>query len=167
MKGVDRLVGDARERHPRPMDSRERSVVWSLSIAYVAAASAVAFAVPWNRHPSVGTLALLVALFVAVSAITFEVGSVAVVATPLSLVPMLLIAPLPLVPLLVPLGYFVATLPDLLRHTKHWDRSIYAIPDSSLALGPVLVLGFLASGRPALEHADVYALAFVAQAAFD
>jgi hypothetical protein len=63
MKGVDRLVGDARERHPRPMDARERTVVWCLSIAYLAAASAVAFAVPWNRHPSVLTLVGLVALF--------------------------------------------------------------------------------------------------------
>ena len=62
MKGVDRLVGDARERHPRPMDARERTVVWALSIAYAGTASAVAFAVPWNRHPSVWVLAALVLL---------------------------------------------------------------------------------------------------------
>src|SRR4051812_40151477 len=138
MKGVDRLVGDARERHPRPMDVRERTVVWALSIAYAGTASAVAFAVPWNRHPSVWVIAALVVLSVAVSAITFEVGSVTAVATPLALVPLLFIAPLPLIPLIVPLSYFLSTVPEFVTRTKHIDRSIYAVCDSWLVLGPVL-----------------------------
>src|ERR671934_606865 len=163
MKGVDRLVGDARERHPRPMDARERTVVWALSIAYAGAASAVAFAVPWNRHPSVWVVAALVLLFAAVSSITFEVGSVTAVATPLGLVPLLFVAPLPLVPLLVPIGYFLATVPEFITRAKHIDRSIYAICDSWIALGPVLVIGLLASGTPKLGSSAVYALAFAAQ----
>jgi hypothetical protein len=167
MKGVDRLVGDARERHPRPMDARERTVVWCLSIAYLAAASAVAFAVPWNRHPSVLTLVGLVALFAAVSSFPFEVSTVTSVPVPLALVPMLLLAPLPLLPLLVPLGYFASTVPEFVRRTKHWDRSIYAICDSWMVLGPVLVIGFLAPGQPALSHAGVYVLAFAGQYVFD
>jgi HD-GYP domain-containing protein (c-di-GMP phosphodiesterase class II) len=167
MKGVDRLVGDARERHPRPMDARERTVVWALSIAYAGTASAVAFAVPWNRHPSVWVVAALVLLCAAVSAITFEVGSVTAVATPLALIPLLFVAPLPLVPLLVPLSYFLATVPDFLARTKHVDRSIYAVCDSWLVLGPVLVIGLLASGPPKLASWDVYTLAFVAQFAGD
>src|SRR5581483_2105645 len=162
MKGVDRLVGDARERHPRPMDARERTVVWCLSIAYLAAASAVAFAVPWNRHPSALTLVGLVLLFAAVSAIPFEVGSVTALATPLGLVPLLLLAPLPLVPLLVPVGYLLATSPDFLRQTKHVDRSIYAVCDSWMALGPVLVVGLLAAGTPRMGFFGAYLLAFVA-----
>jgi HD-GYP domain-containing protein (c-di-GMP phosphodiesterase class II) len=167
MKGVDRLVGDARERHPRPMDVRERTVVWALSIAYAGTASAVAFAVPWNRHPSVWTIAGLVLLFAVVSAITFEVGSITAVATPLGLVPLLFVAPLPLVPLLVPVGYFISSLPDFLRRTKHWDRSVYALFDSWMALGPVLFLGLLAQGDPSLKYAAVYALAFVVQFGVD
>src|SRR3954451_3472608 len=119
MKGVDRLGGDARERHPRPMDARERTVVWALSIAYAGTATAVAFAVPWNRHPSVWVVAALVVLCAAVSAITFEIGSITAVATPLGLVPLLFIAPLPLVPLLVPLSYFLATVPDFIARKKH------------------------------------------------
>jgi HD-GYP domain-containing protein (c-di-GMP phosphodiesterase class II) len=163
MKGVDRLVGDARERHPRSMDVRERTVVWALSIAYAGTASAVAFVVPWNRHPSVWVVAGLVLLCAAVSAITFEVGSVTAVATPLGLVPLLFIAPLPLVPVLVPLSYFLATVPDFIARKKHIDRSIYALCDSWLVLGPVLVIGLLASGPPKLAYWDVYVLAFVAQ----
>jgi HD-GYP domain-containing protein (c-di-GMP phosphodiesterase class II) len=163
MKGVDRLVGDARERHPRSMDVRERTVVWALSIAYAGTASAVAFVVPWNRHPSVWVVAGLVILCAAVSAITFEVGSVTAVATPLGLVPLLFIAPLPLVPVLVPLSYFLATVPDFIARKKHIDRSIYALCDSWLVLGPVLVIGLLASGPPKLAYWDVYVLAFVAQ----
>src|SRR3954447_11279822 len=124
MKGVDRLVGDARERHPRPMDTRERTVVWALSIAYAGTATAVAFAVPWNRHPSVWTIVGLLGLCAAVSAITFEVGSVTAVAAPLGLVPLLLIVPLPLVPVLMPVAYFLATAPDFLARRRHIDRSI-------------------------------------------
>src|SRR5436305_3871017 len=167
MKGVDRLVGDARERHPRPMDVRERTVVWALSIAYAGAASAVALVVPWNRHPTVWVLVALVLLCAAVSAITFEVGSVTAVATPLGLLPLLFVAPLPLVPALVPLGYLLATVPEFLTRTKHVDRSIYAICDSWLVLGPVLVIGLLASGPPKLEWWAVYVLAFVAQVVSD
>src|SRR5919201_1374107 len=163
MKGVDRLVGDARERHPRPMDARERTVVWALSIAYAGAASAVAFAVPWNRHPSVWVIVGLVLLNAAVSAITFEVGSVTAVATPLGLVPLLFVAPLPLLPLVVPLSYFLATVPDFLTRCKHIDRSIYAVCDSWIVLGPVLVIGLLAPGTPRLGLAGVYLLAFLAQ----
>jgi HD-GYP domain-containing protein (c-di-GMP phosphodiesterase class II) len=163
MKGVDRLVGDARERHPRPMDARERTVVWALSIAYAGAASAVAFAVPWNRHPSVWVIVGLVLLNAAVSAITFEVGSVTAVATPLGLVPLLFVAPLPLLPLVVPLSYFLATVPDFLTRRKHIDRSIYAVCDSWIVLGPVLVIGLLAPGTPRLGLAGVYLLAFLAQ----
>jgi HD-GYP domain-containing protein (c-di-GMP phosphodiesterase class II) len=163
MKGVDRLVGDARERQPRPMDSRERTVVWALRIAYACAASAVALLVPWHRHPSIWVIAGLTLLFAVVSVITFEVGSITAVATPLGLVPLLFVAPLPLVPLLVPIGYFLSTLPEFIRRTKHWDRSIYAVNDSWMALGPVVVLGLLASGTPSLDYADAYALALVAQ----
>ncbi len=145
------------------MDARERTVVWCLSIAYLAAASAVAFAVPWNRHPSALTLVGLVLLFAAVSAIPFEVGSVTALATPLGLVPLLLLAPLPLVPLLVPVGYLLATSPDFLRQTKHVDRSIYAVCDSWMALGPVLVVGLLAAGTPRMGFFGAYLLAFVAE----
>ncbi|HEY7632470.1 MAG TPA: HD-GYP domain-containing protein [Thermoleophilaceae bacterium] len=163
MKGVDRLVGDARERHPRSMDSRERTVVWALSIAYAGTASAVAFVVPWNRHPSVWVVAGLVILCAAVSAITFEVGSVTAVATPLGLVPLLFVAPLPLLPVIVPLSYFLATLTEFITRRKHIDRSIYAVCDSWIVLGPVLVIGLMASGPPKLAFWDVYLLAFAAQ----
>jgi HD-GYP domain-containing protein (c-di-GMP phosphodiesterase class II) len=145
------------------MDARERTVVWALSIAYAGTASAVAFAVPWNRHPSLWTIAGLVALCGAASALTFEIGSVTAVAAPLGFVPLLLIAPLPLVPLLMPLAYFLATVPDFVARRKHLDRSIYAICDSWAVIGPVLVVGLLASGTPKLAYADVYLLAFAAQ----
>jgi HD-GYP domain-containing protein (c-di-GMP phosphodiesterase class II) len=167
MKGVDRLVGDARERHPRSMDVRERTVVWALSVAYAGTATAVALVVPWNRHPSVWVLAGLVGLFAAVSAFPFEVSSVTAVPSPLALVPMLFIAPLPLVPVLVPLGFFLATLPEFISRKKHWDRWIYAVCDSWMALGPVLVVGLLAPGVPSIDSTGVYVLAFFGQFVFD
>jgi len=145
------------------MDVRERTVVWALSIAYAGTASSVAFVVPWNRHPSVWVVAGLVILCAAVSAITFEVGSVTAVATPLGLVPLLFVAPLPLLPVIVPLSYFLATLPEFITRRKHIDRSIYAVCDSWIVLGPVLVIGLMASGPPKLAYWDVYLLAFAAQ----
>src|SRR5919199_6314598 len=49
MRGEERLVGDLRARHPRPMSSRERGVVAALATAYAGAAVAMATFLHWNR----------------------------------------------------------------------------------------------------------------------
>ncbi|MGZ4201767.1 MAG: HD-GYP domain-containing protein, partial [Thermoleophilaceae bacterium] len=167
MDAVARLVGDLRARHPRRMEPRERLVVWTLGLAYVAAAATIAFTLPWNRpiHPWV--VVLLLVMFIGIDRVQFEIGSITAVATPLVLVPMLFLLPLPLVPMVPPAGFFLATLPDYVQRKKHFERWIYSFSDAWFTLGPVIVLGLLASGRPRIGLIGVYVLAFAAQIVTD
>jgi len=167
MDSVERLVGDLRARHPRQMESRERTIVWGSALAYTIAAATVALTLSWNRpfHPWVALI--LLAMFIAIDRVHFEIGSVTAVATPLVLVPMLFMLPLPLVPVLAPVAYLIATLPDYVMRKKHVDRWIYSLPDAWFTIGPVLVLGLLADGRPRIADVGIYALAFVASVCTD
>jgi hypothetical protein len=105
MDSVERLVGDLRARQPRRMEARERTIVWTSALAYTAAAVALAVVLPWNRSFDPWVVVLLLAMFVAIDRIHFEIGSVTAVAVPLVFVPMLFLLPLPLVPVLAPAGY--------------------------------------------------------------
>jgi HD-GYP domain-containing protein (c-di-GMP phosphodiesterase class II) len=167
MRGEERLVGDLRARHPRPMSSRERGVVAALATAYAGAAVAMATFLHWNRDADPLLITGMVILFALVSCVEFEVGTSTAVATPLVAVPMFFLLPLPIVPLLIPAGYLLATLPDFIQRKKHWDRWVYAVVDSWFAIGPVLVISLLADGPPNISHWPVYTLAFLAQAATD
>jgi HD-GYP domain-containing protein (c-di-GMP phosphodiesterase class II) len=167
MDSVERLVGDLRARHPRQMEARERTIVWTSALAYTAAAVSLAVVLPWNRSVDPWVVVLLLAMFVAIDRIHFEIGSVTAVAVPLVFVPMLFLLPLPLVPLLAPAGYLIATLPDYVQRKKHIDRWVYCLPDAWFTIGPVLVLGLLADGKPRIAAIGVYALAFVASIATD
>jgi HD-GYP domain-containing protein (c-di-GMP phosphodiesterase class II) len=82
-------------------------------------------------------------------------------------VPLLLLAPLPLVPLLVPAAALMSTLPEVIGGSWHRERALSAFCDSWFALGPVLVLAALAPGEPQLAHVGVYVLALAAQLLFD
>src|SRR5215467_5475335 len=129
MDAVERLVGDLRARQPRPMEPRERTIVWALALAYVAAATTIAVVMPWNRPIQIWVVVILLAMFVAIDRVHFEIGSITAVATPLVVVPMMFLLPLPLVPMLAPLGYLISTLPDYIQRKKHHDRWIYSFSD--------------------------------------
>jgi HD-GYP domain-containing protein (c-di-GMP phosphodiesterase class II) len=99
--------------------------------------------------------------------VRFEFGDGYVVPEQLVFVPMLALAPLPLVPAMVAAGAVLGLVPDLIRGTWHWDRTITTLGDCWFAVGPVLVLAALAPETATLSVADVYALAYVAQLAGD
>ena len=167
MRGDERLVGDLRARHPRPMSSRERGVVAALAAGYVAAAASAAVFLDWNRHASALVYVGLVVLWAVVTRVEFEIGTVTAVAVPLALVPMLFLVPTPAVLLLVPAGYLLEMLPDFVQRKKHPDRWIYAIEDAWFAVGPVVVISLLAGGAPTVSDWPIYVLAFAAQAITD
>jgi HD-GYP domain-containing protein (c-di-GMP phosphodiesterase class II) len=167
MDSVERLVGEARDRRPQRMAPRERSVVWALALCYVGAVIALAILLPWNRSIDPWVVLLVLGMFIAVDRVHFEIGSITAVATPLALVPMLFLLPLPLVPIIAPTGYLLAALPDFIRRTKHHDRWVYCLSDAWFTVGPVVVLALLASGPPRIEDAGIYLLALVAQAITD
>ena len=163
MDRFERLVDDFRERRPQAMSPRERRIVAGFGAGYVVAAAAVVAFLPWNRSFDPLVAALLVISFAVITRVEFEVGSVMAVPTPLALVPMLFLAPLPLVPVLAPLAYVLADLPEFIQRKKHLDRWIYFFVDAWFVIGPVVVVGLLADGPPSVSHWPAYAVAFSAQ----
>jgi HD-GYP domain-containing protein (c-di-GMP phosphodiesterase class II) len=149
------------------MEPRERTIVWASAAAYILVAIGLAALLPWNRSAALWVVVMLVAMFVAIDRVHFEIGSITAIAGPLALVPMLFLLPLPLVPLLAPLSYFLATLPDYIQRKKHFDRWIYSFSDAWFTVGPVVVLALLADGKPRVGLAWVYVLAFIAQIVTD
>jgi HD-GYP domain-containing protein (c-di-GMP phosphodiesterase class II) len=162
-----RLVGEARERRPRRMEARERTVVGASALAFAGAAALVMALVPAQRDPDPLLIVGLVFGYAIVSRVRFEVGSSYVVPEQLVFVPMLLLAPLPLVPFLVALGALLSQLPDFANGSWHRERWLSCLGDSWFAIGPVVVLALLAPGDPRLDLFWVYALAFGAQVATD
>ena len=132
-------------------------------MAFAVVALAIAIFVPSERDVNVLVIVGLVVGYVAVSTVRFEFGIGYVVPEQLVLIPMLALAPLPLVPALVALASLLSVIPDLVKRQWHWDRTITSIGDCWFVVPPVLVLALLAPGTPTLDDAPVYALALVAQ----
>src|SRR3954452_9156747 len=160
---LERLVGEARERELRPMPARERVVAGSLAVAFVVAAGLVAALVPMNRTVHPATLLLLVLLAAVARRVRFEIGNNEACPDQLVFIPMLILAPLPLVPLLTAIAFVIARTPDLLQRSVHPDRWLYYLGDAAQSLGPVVVLAALAPGHLDGQQPWIYALALLAQ----
>jgi HD-GYP domain-containing protein (c-di-GMP phosphodiesterase class II) len=164
---AEQLVGEARERRRRRMSRRERMLNAASAAAFLATATAIAVLLPNDRSVDVVLILGLVAGYAIVSRVRFEFGSMFVTPEQLVLVPMLLLAPLPLVPFMVMLSVLLSQLPDFLDRSWHRDRWVSCFADAWYCIGPVLVLAAWAPGEPELSLFGVYALAFVAQVGFD
>ena len=164
---AEQLVGESRDRAMRRMAVRERVVVVTSGALFVAAALVIAILVPSERPSDHLLIAGLVVGYAIISRLQFEVGNLFLVPEQLFLVPTLLLAPLPYVPLLVAAAAALGMAPDILRGSLGRDRWIGAFSDSWFVLGPVLLLAALAPGQADSAHVLVYALAFASQAAVD
>src|SRR4051812_19208495 len=162
---LDALVEQARSRQPRPMAPRERTVVGASALGLLLATAALGLILPADRSTDTWILVALVALFAAASRVEFEVGANTAVPVQLAFVPMLLLAPLSLVPLLVAAGFLLGELPEFLRRETHTDRWLYCLSDAWFTIGPVVVMALLAPEHPSTSAVGVYALAIAAQLA--
>ena len=153
---ADELVGEARARHPRGMDARERSVLGASAGLFLLAAVAIAVFMPSEREFQPLLVIGLVAGYAIVSRVSFEVGNWFVVPEALVFVPLVLLAPLPYVPLLVALASLLSVLPALINGSWHKERAFTWLSDCWFAIGPVLVLAWLAPGEPSLGHFGAY-----------
>lgn len=165
---AEQLVGESRERAMRSMAVRERTIIGTSSILFLSAAVAVAVALPSERSFDPLLVAALVVGYALVSRVRFEVGNLFVVPEQLLLVPMLLLAPLPFVPLLVATATVLGRVPDIA--SGGWggrDRWVTCLSDSWFVLGPTAVLAVFAPGAPEWTLVGTYALAFVAQVGVD
>jgi putative nucleotidyltransferase with HDIG domain len=160
---LERLVGEARERELQPMPARERVVAGALAIVCAVSACIVLAVVPFNHGASPIVVVGLVLLAAIARRVGFEVGSVEAFPEQLVLIPMLFVAPLPLVPILLGAAYLIARLPEFFSRRMHADRWLYPIGDAMHSVPAVLVLAALAPGPLDFAHADAYVLALAAQ----
>jgi putative nucleotidyltransferase with HDIG domain len=162
---VAELVGEAREREQRAMPARERFVAGGIAITFALAASVVALTVPTNRVADPALLVCLVALLALARRIRFEVGTVEACVDQLAFIPLLLLAPLPLVPVLVALAYLIERVPEMASGRMHPDRWLNVVGDAWHSIAAVAVIASLAPGAIESKHLLVYGLAVVAQIA--
>ena len=160
------LLAEARERISKPLSSRERWVAGMSALVFVAASAASWVLIPVDGSVDPLLVAGLIALYVVVSRVEFEVGAIYSVPEQLVFVPMLFLVPLPLVPLMVATGFLLSEIPDYVRGRARADRSLWCLNDALFSFGPVLVLGaFAPHTSPDLAHTGLYAAAFGAQLA--
>jgi HD-GYP domain-containing protein (c-di-GMP phosphodiesterase class II) len=149
------------------MDAREWTVLATSAACFLAAAAAIAAFLPNERDVDVALIVGLSVGYVLLERVRFEFATFYGTAEQLAIVPMLLLLPLPWVPALFAAGLALAIVPDILKGTWHRERIPGRIADCWFCIPPVLVLAAFAPGEVRLEHAEFYALAFVAQLAGD
>lgn len=164
---AEQLVGEARARRAARMDRRERAVVGTSATLLVAAVAAIALFLPEQRPADNWLVLAFIVGYAAVSRVRFEFGGYYVVPEQLVFVPLLLLAPLHLVPLVIAAAGVLSVVPDIARGAWPGERSLNTLADPWSLLTPVLVLAWLAPGEPALAHADVYLLALLVQVVTD
>jgi HD-GYP domain-containing protein (c-di-GMP phosphodiesterase class II) len=158
------LVGAARERHAQPLSTRERFASAVVAAGFVVAAAATLVVVPWEPDANPVLIGLLVALYAVVSRIEFEIAHGYATPEQLVFIPMLFLAPLPLVPVLVAAGFLLGRVRGRVARSER-SHALSDLAGTWFALGPVWVLAALApAGPPSLDSLWIYALAFVAQA---
>jgi HD-GYP domain-containing protein (c-di-GMP phosphodiesterase class II) len=157
------LVGAARERHANPLSTRERFASATLACGFVVAAAATLIVVPWAPTADPVLIGLLVLLYAVVSHIEFEIAHGYATPEQLVFIPMLFLAPLPLVPVLVAAGFTLGRLRARVARKQH-AHALSDLAGTWFALGPVWVLAaFAPAGSPALDHGVIYLLALGAQ----
>jgi HD-GYP domain-containing protein (c-di-GMP phosphodiesterase class II) len=163
----DSPIEQSRELSVRPLGDRDRLASLLLGGGFLAASVALALLVGSARSVDVLTLVLFVCSYALASRIDFEIGTGSAVPTQLVLVPMLGLLPVTYVPLCVLGGLLLGGLPDYARGRVPVDRSLLRFVNSWHAVGPALVLILAGEPEPTPRHLPIYALALVAQFAFD
>ena len=161
------LIEQSRELAVSPLGDRDRLASLLLGGTFLAAALALVLFVGSARSVGVWTLVLFVCSYALASRIDFEIGTGSAVPTQLVLVPMLALLPVSYVPLCVLAGLLLGGLPEYAGGRVPVDRSLLRFVNSWHAVGPALVLILAGEPEPTPRNVPIYALALVAQFAFD
>ncbi len=164
---LERLFAQGRQRAVLPAYGRERAVEVGTAIAFLATAVAMALLLPSSRPLDLSTLAVLVAAYVIICQAQFDVADGYTVPTQLVLVPMLFLLPTPAVPLIVSLSWALGRILDYASGRTSIYRAFHVFGDCWHAVGPALVLSIAGAQVFAWEEWPVYAIALIAQFAFD
>jgi putative nucleotidyltransferase with HDIG domain len=152
---------------PQPPSRRELRFEAANTIAFLAAAAAMAVFLPAERSVSWHVALTLVVALAITTRVKFEVGNGYGVGTQLAFIPMLLLLPAGWVPLAVLAGALLGHVVSYVRRQVHVTRVLLTAGDCWYAVGPALVVGFLAPGEAAFALLPVYLVALFAQFAFD
>jgi HD-GYP domain-containing protein (c-di-GMP phosphodiesterase class II) len=164
---VERLFARGRARAIASPERRERAVEVGVGLAFLAAAAAMALLLSSPRSLDLPTLGVLVAAYVIACRAKFDFADGYTVPTELVLVPMLFLLPTPLVPLVVSISWTLGRLIDYSTGATSVLRSFQVFGDCWHAVGPALVLVIAGAQVFAWSDWPVFALALVAQFAFD
>ncbi|MBJ7471517.1 MAG: GGDEF domain-containing protein [Solirubrobacteraceae bacterium] len=147
--GVDRLLDDSWDERLVPFERRERAAGAAISAGFLASAVWLAVAAPaMEARAPVWVIALVAICFSISSRVEFPIGAGYAVPTQLFLVPLFVLAPPPLVPLIVVAAHAVATLVDVLRQRVRADRLVDVGVDSWHSVAPALVIIAVAPSSP-------------------
>ena len=161
---LEALVADARARRPQPMPTRERLYAGTSAVAFLGAVALLSAVLPHDPPDQPALVMMLpVLLYALASRCQFEIADGLSVPSQIAFVPMLFLAPLPLVPLLVALGYLLGRIPDYALRRSHVDRWLHCFGHAWFSLAPVVILALWAPGPPQMEHLPIYGLALVAE----
>jgi HD-GYP domain-containing protein (c-di-GMP phosphodiesterase class II) len=164
---ADALIEQSRQLAATPLGDRDRLASLLLAASFLVAAVALAVLAHSSRHAGLWTLFVFVASYALASRVDFEIGTGSTVPTQLVLVPMLALLPVQIVPLCVVAGLLLGGLPDYAGGRVPIARSVLRFVNSWHAVGPALVLVAAGQPGPSPRNLPIYALALVAQFAFD
>src|SRR6266480_4417221 len=164
---VDALIEQSRRLATTPLGDRDRLASLLLAVPFLVVSVALVVFAHSSRQAGLWTIGVFVVSYALASRIDFEIGTGSAVPTQLVLVPMLVLLPVQYVPLCVLVGLLLGGLPDYARGRIPVARSVLRFVNSWHAVGPALVLIAAGQPEPTLRHLPIYALAFVAQFAFD
>jgi HD-GYP domain-containing protein (c-di-GMP phosphodiesterase class II) len=164
---ADALIEQSRQLAATPLGDRDRLASFLIGGSFLAVSVPLAVLAHSSRQVGFLTLVVFVASYALASRIDFEIGTGSAVPTQLVFVPMLALLPVQYVPLCVAAGLLLGGLPDYARGRVPVDRSVLRLVNSWHAVGPALVLVAAGQPEPTSRNLPIYALALLAQFAFD
>ena len=155
-RGACRAAGGGGARPTRPKDapSAKRPVRGVSAVLYLVAAVAIASLLPSERQPDGLLVAGLIVGYALVSRVRFEFGDSYVVPEQLVYIPLLALAPLPLVPLIVAVAVRARRAARTCCGAPGTGTGcVTSIGDCWFMLPPVLVVAAFAPGTPTVADA--------------
>jgi HD-GYP domain-containing protein (c-di-GMP phosphodiesterase class II) len=160
---ADEIVGEHRSERMGGLSGRDRLAVLVLGGGFLLTAVVLSALVPTSRVPGLGTMTLLVGLYVFAFRVEFEVFNGAAVPTQLVLVPMLFVLPLGMVPLAVAAGLLLGALLDRVGGRFSLERGARPLVSGWHSVAAVAVLAL--AGDPPLSWSrwPLYVLVLLGQ----
>jgi len=165
---AEALLAAALERLRRRQDRRAEILVQAAgALGYIAAAIAIAAAIPWHRSLSVASVLLVLGVWLAVERVRFPTAGGWTRPTMLAFVPALFLLPTPIVPAIACVAVVLRRAPEVLtRRASPIVLGAY-IGDAWFIVGPSLLISLTGTDRFGWSHWPIYAAAFGAQIALD